>query len=433
MTGDFDGAFATVVGLEGVYSTNPDDAGNWTGGWPGHGILRGTKYGISAAAYPNLDIENLTLDAAKTIYRADYWQIIAADLMPSGVALMMFDFAVNQGAGVAADTLQAAVRVTRDGEIGSITLGAVRAFAFRPVAEIAARRGVRYAQGNMAVFGLGWMRRLFLITRLAETLVVPPQRGALHEHRNGYRPGGQRARSRRQRGLHLWGVASERGERGQCGAHRAAILGRGHCVGDGALAAAGAADRNAQRQRPDVDPDAVPAAVGRVGLGDLGGGNDGADVACRSGRGEVRGGRTSGDDRGRSLLHPATRANAGSGLMPLRLGRLPLERGASGGDPRPRLARLCRDPAAASGRPLGHRVHAGTLPKRSAARLHRGFARQCAAWCGGAEWFHGGHRTAESRWVLRTVHRGSRHRRRAGGDRWRGDGGCLGKAGPGRI
>jgi hypothetical protein len=45
----FDRAFEETIGLEGGFSRNPDDNGNWTGGRRGLGELKGTKYGISAA------------------------------------------------------------------------------------------------------------------------------------------------------------------------------------------------------------------------------------------------------------------------------------------------------------------------------------------------------------------------------------------------
>lgn len=49
-------AYAVVLGYEGGFTQDPRDPGNWTGGRIGHGQLRGTQHGISAAAYPNLDI-----------------------------------------------------------------------------------------------------------------------------------------------------------------------------------------------------------------------------------------------------------------------------------------------------------------------------------------------------------------------------------------
>lgn len=168
MESSFDRAFAAVVGVEGGYSDAWTDPGNWTGGAPGRGICHGTKYGISAAAFPTLDIRNLTLTAAKAIYRCRYWDRVAGDLLPGPVALETFDCAVNQGVSFAARTLQAAAGATEDGVIGPVTLEAVRRRAASAlVVEFAARRAVRYAAGDMARFGLGWMRRLMRITAQA--------------------------------------------------------------------------------------------------------------------------------------------------------------------------------------------------------------------------------------------------------------------------
>ena len=72
-------AFAVVIGHEGGFCVERTDPGNWTGGAVGRGVLRGTKFGISAAAYPTQDIANLTPEAAATIYRRDYWNRVLAD------------------------------------------------------------------------------------------------------------------------------------------------------------------------------------------------------------------------------------------------------------------------------------------------------------------------------------------------------------------
>jgi hypothetical protein len=55
----FDRTFEQTIGLEGGFSRDADDNGSWTGGRKGLGDLKGTKYGISAAQYPSLDIEHL--------------------------------------------------------------------------------------------------------------------------------------------------------------------------------------------------------------------------------------------------------------------------------------------------------------------------------------------------------------------------------------
>lgn len=65
--------------VEGGFQDDPRDRGNWTSGTIGEGELRGTKYGISAAANPDLDIKNLTWAEADDIYVERYW-------IPSGAA-----------------------------------------------------------------------------------------------------------------------------------------------------------------------------------------------------------------------------------------------------------------------------------------------------------------------------------------------------------
>lgn len=78
----FDTAFAAVVGVEGGYDNSTHDPGNWTGDAVGCGVLRGTKFGISAASFPSLAIADLTLDQAQAIYLAEYWTPLAASLLP---------------------------------------------------------------------------------------------------------------------------------------------------------------------------------------------------------------------------------------------------------------------------------------------------------------------------------------------------------------
>ena len=168
----FGEAFADVVGLEGGYSSNPSDPGNWTGGEVGSGELHGTKYGISAAAFPTLDIEHLSFSVAQAIYRDRYWHLICGDSLPVPVGLIVFDCAVNQGVGRATRILQAAVGATQDGVIGPMTVAAVRAKTDvrALVLEIAARRAQAYAETEDTIFWLGWFRRLLSIVGRALAL-----------------------------------------------------------------------------------------------------------------------------------------------------------------------------------------------------------------------------------------------------------------------
>jgi len=160
----FDQAFRVVVGEEGGYSANPADPGNWTGGACGRGACNGTRYGVSAAAYPDLTIAALTLDAARAIYRRDYWDPVQGDSLPAPLALLVFDAAVNNGVARAVRWLQQAAGTTPDGAMGPHTLAAVAAQAGQGaalLAEFQAQRLVFMAGlPTWRTFGLGWARRL---------------------------------------------------------------------------------------------------------------------------------------------------------------------------------------------------------------------------------------------------------------------------------
>ncbi len=161
--GPFDRAFAITVGHEGTaLDTTYSDRGNWTGGAVGQGKLVGSKFGISAAAYPTLDIANLTQADAEAIYRRDYWAKIRGDDLPLPVAILAFDAAVNSGVPTASRWLQAACGVTEDSIVGDQTVAACNALPVQAVLiEMLAQR-INFDGRNprWLVDGLGWSRRL---------------------------------------------------------------------------------------------------------------------------------------------------------------------------------------------------------------------------------------------------------------------------------
>lgn len=157
-------AFERVVELEGALSMDPRDPGNWTGGSPGAGELRGTKYGISAKAYPSLEIASLTLGEARDIYRRDYWDAVRGDELPWPWAFAVFDAAVNQGVGAAVRMMQDALGVLVDGVIGPRTLAAAAAATDRQLARFFSRRVQRYMRAStFNVHADGWITRAFLV------------------------------------------------------------------------------------------------------------------------------------------------------------------------------------------------------------------------------------------------------------------------------
>lgn len=159
---NFETTFDRLIGHEGGWSDDPRDPGNWTGGRPNVGQLRGTKFGIAANTYPDVDIKRLTIDEARAIYRRDWWDKIHADELPGAVAFQVWDFAVNAGMSRAVISLQRAVGVADDGKIGPRTLAAVAAMSVTDVlSRFNAERLEFYASlSTWATYGKGWARRV---------------------------------------------------------------------------------------------------------------------------------------------------------------------------------------------------------------------------------------------------------------------------------
>ena len=82
---DFDRAITFVLAQEGGYVNDPNDPGGET------------NFGISKRAYPDVDIAGLTAEAAKGIYKRDYWDVLLLDSRSYADAVAILDTAVNMG------------------------------------------------------------------------------------------------------------------------------------------------------------------------------------------------------------------------------------------------------------------------------------------------------------------------------------------------
>tara|TARA_B100001250_G_scaffold411458_1_gene440162 strand:+ start:1928 stop:2416 length:489 start_codon:yes stop_codon:yes gene_type:complete len=144
-----------VLGHEGGYVNDPDDAGGET------------KYGIAKRWYPNVDIKNLTIDQAKKIYHQDYWRPAKCDEVPARLRHIYFDMCVNFGRRGAVKVLQEAAnsksknKIDVDGGLGPATLKAIQNLR---VDVVRAYRVLRFAKividkPNQEKFWLGWFRR----------------------------------------------------------------------------------------------------------------------------------------------------------------------------------------------------------------------------------------------------------------------------------
>ena len=147
---NFDKAFERVIGHEGGYVNDPRDAGGET------------KYGISKRAYPNLDIKNLTLDNAKAIYLADYWNRCHIDELPDCVRFDMFDMAVNSGIQGSIKCMQRALGVTADGIWGRNTSAAASTASPELLDKKFSGYRLMYLSdlATFPTYGRGWVRRV---------------------------------------------------------------------------------------------------------------------------------------------------------------------------------------------------------------------------------------------------------------------------------
>jgi len=149
---NFDQAFEKLIGHEGGYTEGIGDPGGET------------RFGISKRAYPGEDIQGMTLDRAKSIYRKDYWGPACCDVVPDGIKFDLFDMAVNSGVRAAVKTVQRAVGETPDGVLGARTLQAINSM---PDTRLSARfNGYRMAYITAQPdawwqrFGRGLMNRI---------------------------------------------------------------------------------------------------------------------------------------------------------------------------------------------------------------------------------------------------------------------------------
>ncbi len=159
---NFDQAFEVLIGHEGGFTDDPHDRGNWTTGIVGHGNLKGTKYGISAMSFPHLDIRNLTLDQAKSIYKRKYWHECHCDELPKNVRFRVFDVAVNSGVRTAIKLLQRAAKAKPDGWYGPNTRAAIKRMNPYQLSErLSGFRLMMVASlSSFRRYGRGWSRRI---------------------------------------------------------------------------------------------------------------------------------------------------------------------------------------------------------------------------------------------------------------------------------
>jgi lysozyme family protein len=153
---DFNRAFdiLTSSDFEGEYSNHPADPGGKT------------RFGITEEVarrhgYPG-SMAELPLDLAKTIYKAEYWDVVRADELPADMRYPLFDAAVNSGPTRAIMWMQEMLGLADDGNFGPVTMAAVQACDPERIAgRMLGRRLIFMSKlSTWPSFGKGWARRV---------------------------------------------------------------------------------------------------------------------------------------------------------------------------------------------------------------------------------------------------------------------------------
>lgn len=161
----FQSALKFVLQWEGGYVNHPADPGGETN----YGITHATytQYRKSRGREPQ-SVRLISKTEVDDIYHANYWVRAGCEALPSKLALVHFDWAVNHGVVGATKTLQRIVGASADGIYGPLTATALHnAVKLKGDEDLAIaycnerERCYRcWGVGKQAVFLKGWLNRL---------------------------------------------------------------------------------------------------------------------------------------------------------------------------------------------------------------------------------------------------------------------------------
>lgn len=179
----FPHALRLVLVDEGGLDDDPHDHGGRTA----HGIIQREYDGFRARhGLPHQDVWQITAAEYTEIYHDRYW-MPWCDRLPAGMDYAFFDACVNAGPAQAARTLQRALDLRADGNMGDVTLAAAKAAGEEDAEALIhafaeSRRAFYRALAQFPRYGRGWLARVDHVERAAKTMAAA---GAENTHRNG--------------------------------------------------------------------------------------------------------------------------------------------------------------------------------------------------------------------------------------------------------
>lgn len=160
MNQNFHEALAAVLVHEGGYVDHPKDPGGATNKGITHRTYRAwlAKNGLPTSK----NVRHISDGEVAAIYKAQYWDAIKGDDLPSGVDYAVFDFAVNSGPSRAAKFLQRIVGSVPDGVVGLQTLRSVNERSPKDIVSMLCQNRLAWLKKlrHWPTFGKGWSRRV---------------------------------------------------------------------------------------------------------------------------------------------------------------------------------------------------------------------------------------------------------------------------------
>lgn len=163
-----------VLRNEGYYSASKTvfDLGDGAGFTHKSGITEATYSHYIGRKATKSDMEAMSYDHIKAIYKEQYWDKVHGDKLPNGVNFLVGDMAINAGPVTAKKLLQRAIGVKEDGAIGPQTMTAIHNYEGDLINTYSDVR-VEYYRSlkQFGKFGRGWLNRVAHSQEIAYTLI----------------------------------------------------------------------------------------------------------------------------------------------------------------------------------------------------------------------------------------------------------------------
>jgi lysozyme family protein len=174
MKENFDKCLALMLAHEGGFVNHPQDPGGMTN----LGVTKRVWEEWTGHEVDEKQMRALTPELVAPLYKRKYWDACRSDDLVSGVDYVVFDVAVNSGAGRAIKFLQSCVGVDADGGFGPRTLDAVKIAEQDPerLIELYCAKRLEFLQSlkTFETFGKGWSRRVAEVKDKALAMVAKP-------------------------------------------------------------------------------------------------------------------------------------------------------------------------------------------------------------------------------------------------------------------